>query len=462
MNADFLVALKNTVTPSQILTDSDSCAAYDADTSSYHQMPIAVVFAHSHDEIQTIITLCNDYHVPLTVRGGGSATTGAATPVLNGIVLSLERMNKIIKIEPENRLMIVEAGVTNQAVQQEAGKYGLFWAPDPGSAAYCTVGGNIACNAGGPHTLKYGSTRENILGLKGIIGTGSTIHTGGYTTKSAVGYDLTRLLIGSEGTLAVISEATLKLIPKPEATATLQAIYSNIHDCADAIAHIMMQPVMPAALEFLDAKALQLLNQHGNFDFPKDAKALLIIEIDNLKNALPIACEKIKLAANNSGLISIKAGLEQAVIEKLWEARRALSPALKNVAPKKINEDVIVPVGNIPKFMHQLELLSQEYALQIINFGHGGNGNIHVNLMIDPKDPIQRQNADACLEKIFNLVLQLNGSLSGEHGIGLDKKRFLVNQIGNNSLHLMHQIKKIFDPENILNPGKVLPADNIN
>jgi D-lactate dehydrogenase len=457
MNAEFLAALKNTFKPSQILTDSDSCAAYAADNSSYHQMPIAVIFAQSHDEIQAIIAICNDYHVPLTVRGGGSATTGAATPVANGIILSLELMNKIIKIEPANRLMIVEAGVTNQAVQQEAAKYGLFWAPDPGSAAYCTVGGNIACNAGGPRTLKYGSTRENILGLKGIIGTGATIQTGVYTTKSAVGYDLTRLLIGSEGTLAIISEATLKLIPKPESIATLQAIYSNIHDCADAIAKIMTQPVMPSVLEFLDEKAIQLLCQYGNFDFPKHAKALLIIEIDNLKNALPIACEKIKLAAKNSGLISIQAGLDQETIEKLWAARRSLSPALKQVAPKKINEDVVVPVGNIPNFMQQIELLSQEYSLQIINFGHGGNGNIHVNLMIDPNDSVQRQNAEVCLERIFNLVLQLNGSISGEHGIGIDKKRFLAKQIDSVSLHLMHQIKKIFDPKNILNPGKILP-----
>jgi D-lactate dehydrogenase len=366
-------------------------------------------------------------------------------------------MNKIIKIDPDNRVIVVQPGVINQDLQNEAKKKGFFWPPDPSSAANCTIGGNLACNASGPHAIKYGVTRDNTLGLKAITGTGESIKTGVYTTKGAVGYDLTRLLIGSEGTLAIITEATLKLTPLPEAVITLQAYYKDMTSGTRAVADLMSQPIIPSVLEFLDHKSLQMIEKFSGYTHPKDAKALLIIEVEGLISSMTEIKNKIIKIASNNGLLEIIAAQDEQEIKNIWAMRKKLSPALKTVAPKKINEDVVVPVSQIPFFLDEVAKLSEQYHLTIVNFGHAGNGNIHVNIMLDPTDPLQEKNSKIVLEKIFDLVISLNGTLSGEHGVGLDKMPFISKEIDPISLSLMKQIKQVFDPRNILNPGKILP-----
>jgi len=440
-----------------VLTDPADRWTYGYDNSRRQAQPDAVVFATSHAQARDVVRACNDIRVPLVTRGRGTGTTGGSVPLHGGVVLSLERMDRVLEFDAANRSIRVESGITNQAVQNTAAAEGLFWAPDPTSAAYCTVGGNLAVNAAGPRAVKYGSTRDNVLGLRAITGAGVEIHTGVQTTKGVVGYDLTRLLIGSEGTLAVITEATLKLLPLPEAKQTYQAIYRDIRSATEAVVRIMAQPQTPCALEFMDAQAVEMVREHSAVDLPRGAGALLMIEIDGPAAALATAAKALEAAAHNAGLLRFSAAADAAEAAGLWATRKALSPALRNVAPNKLNEDVVVPVTRIPDLIEGLAQLSQTFGIPIVNFGHAGNGNIHVNLLYDTQDPKQQANARPCISRVFDLVLQLGGTLSGEHGVGVEKRDYVAREIDGPTLALMHAIKRNFDPNGILNPGKTLP-----
>ena len=409
--------------------------------------PDAVVFPLDSNEIRSLILLCNEYDVPVTPRGRGTGTAGGSIPERGGVALSLERMRKIISVDAENRVIVAEPGVLNQEIQEAAGRHGLFWPPDPSSAAYCSIGGNLATCAGGPHAVKYGTTRDHVLGLRAITGAGDEIRAGCYTTKGVVGYDLTRLIIGSEGTLAVITEATLKLTPKPRVAGGISAHYRDAESAALAIIAVMGQPVVPSALEFLDEGSLNLIRSRHPDMLPYESRAMLMIEVEEEGSAIRDACR-------NPGLIRAERAADTGA---LWAARRALSPLLRDIAPKKINEDIVVPVSNLPELLRGLEALSREYDLANVNFGHAGNGNIHVNLLIDPDDGRQMERAELCLEKVFDLVLSLKGTLSGEHGVGREKMRFVPKEIDEPTLNLMKAIKSVFDPKGILNPGKLFP-----
>lgn len=456
MSKNHISSLQQIFGSDNVLADPLACEAYNHDNSRQRAQPDAVVFANDTAQIQALVKLCNQHHIPLTTRGGGTGMVGGTVPINGGIVLSCERMQRIITMDPANRVMVVEPGVLNQTIQTTAASHGFFWPPDPGNAAFCTVGGNLAYNSAGPRAIKYGTPRENTLGLTAVTGNGEIIRTGTYTTKGVVGYDLTRLIIGSEGTLAIITEATLKLTPLPEAKQTFRALYRDIQAATLAVTRIMAQPIVPCALEFLDKLAIKLVRDQG-VDLSDQAQALLIIEIDGLENTLSTAAQKIMAAATNEGLIEITAATNTAEAEQLWEARKALSPALRTIAPYKINEDVVVPVSHLPELITGLEKLAAHYQIIIVNFGHAGNGNMHVNLLLDASDPQQLKKAEACLSDVFDLVLKLNGTLSGEHGVGLEKRPFITREITPPTLSLMHQIKTIFDPNNILNPGKIFP-----
>lgn len=460
MNSDleyFLIALSKLAGKENLLTDSADCWPYGYDNSRRHHLPDAVAFATDHEQISSIIKLCYQYKIPVVARGRGTGTTGATTPVRGGLVLSMERMNRILDIDPDNRSITVEPGITNQQVQDAAAEHGFFWPPDPTSAAFCSVGGNLAYNSAGPRAVKYGTPRENTLGLRAITGTGESIRTGVRTTKGVVGYDLTRLLIGSEGTLAIISEATLKLSPKAESKHTMQAIYASIDGACRAVSSIMAQPTIPCALEFIDAAAIEMVRNYSQAKLPEQAGALLMIEVDGPKTGIKYAVDDIRQAAQNDDLIEFINAETETEVADLWATRKALSPALRTVAPKKINEDVVVPVSRIPELINGLQTLASRHNIKIVNFGHAGNGNIHVNLLIDPDNLQQMQRADACLDEVFSLVLALNGTLSGEHGIGLVKREFIAREIDSVSLKLMKDIKAQFDPHDILNPEKIFP-----
>ncbi len=440
-----------------VLSDESERWTYGYDNSKQHVCPDLIVLPIHHEQIQKCIQLCNQFKIPLVARGRGTGTTGAAVPIKGGVVLSTERMNKILELDSTNRNMRVEPGVLNSEVQLHANTHQLFWPPDPSSAEYCTVGGNLACNAAGPHAVKYGTCRENTLSLRAITGNGESIQTGSATTKGVVGLDLTRLLIGSEGILAVITEARIKLSPIPERVDTIRALYTDTSTAIDAVVKILAQNATPCVLEFIDSGSLNLIRQHSNLNIDSNANAMLMIEVDGLEHTVEPQVNAIMHAAKNSGCIEFQNANDEQQKKGLWSARKALSPALRSFAPNKINEDVVVPVSQLSTLLQELETLSKKHSIAIFCFGHAGNGNLHVNLLYDASDTTQANSAIQCLEEVFDTVLNLNGTLSGEHGVGITKRNYISKEIQPSALKLMQKIKQQFDPNNILNPGKTLP-----
>ncbi|MDR3419166.1 MAG: FAD-linked oxidase C-terminal domain-containing protein [Nevskia sp.] len=444
--------------PDRLLLDPADCLAYSYDNSRRSAMPQAVALAASASEVQALVAACCEHRVPLVARGRGTSTTGAAVPVAGGLVLSLERMNRILRLVPGDRLLECEAGALNGEVQAEAARHGLFWAPDPSSAGYSTVGGNLACNAGGPRAVKYGTARDNVLGLDAVGSDGVALRTGCRTTKGVVGYDLTRLLVGSEGTLAVITQATLKLLPRPETRRMLRAAYRDVAAAAAAVARLMAQPETPSSLEFLDGEAVRLAQSQRDCGLGAEVGALLLLEVDGAAASIGHAVAAVSAAAAGDGLLDLRAARDEAEADTLWAVRKALSPALRSLAPKKVNEDVAVPVSRLPELVAGIAELSRRHALRIVTFGHAGNGNLHVNLLANPDDAVQMKAIESCLGEVFRLVLRLDGTLSGEHGVGLDKRDFVAWEIQEAALERMRGIKRVFDPKGILNPGKALPG----
>ncbi|MGD9787408.1 MAG: FAD-binding oxidoreductase [Sulfuricellaceae bacterium] len=454
LSDEFLSRLKALLPADALLLDAAECYAYGYDNSRKVFPPQAVALPSTTAEVAAVIALCHAFRVPVVPRGRGTGTAGGSLPEQGGVALSLERMGRILSMDPANRVMVVEPGVLNREVQELARQHGFFWPPDPSSGDYCTVGGNVATCAGGPHAVKYGVTRDHVLGLKAVTGKGEIIKTGCYTTKGVVGYDLTRLLIGSEGTLAVVTEATLKLTPLPSAVGGLTAHYRDMASCAAAIAAIMGQPHVPSALEFLDGAALDLIRSRQPGLLPADTRAMLMIEVDGTVAEVGEGAEAILAACRHDGLIDARREPDS---RALWAARKSLSPLLRDIAPKKINEDVVVPVSRLPELLAGLAELSGRFRLQNVNFGHAGNGNIHVNLLVNPDDADEMARAGTCMSEVFDLVLRLGGTLSGEHGVGSEKRPYVPREIDPVTLGVMKEIKRVFDPLNILNPGKLFP-----
>ncbi len=458
MNPEFIKSLASAIGAQRLLTDPADCRSYGYDNSTLQGQPLAVALPETHDQVVSVVQHCYRHGVALIARGQGTGTTGATVPLdADTLVVSLQRMDRILRLDRDNRLMVVEPGVSNQAVQDAAAQQGFFWPPDPTSAAVCTVGGNLAYNSAGPRAVKYGTPRENTLALKAVTGSGQTLRTGVSTTKGVVGYDLTRLLIGSEGTLAIITEATLKLTPLQPAKRLLRAEYRDMHSAAAAVANIMAQPVTPCALEFMDGNAIDMVRGEVPSDLHPQAGALLMIEVDGGAAQLDDLTAQVAQAAQVEGTLTIHQAQTSEEAAALWDVRKALSPALRRVAPKKINEDVVVPVSRIPELVDRLSDISARHAIHIVNFGHAGNGNLHVNLLYDADDAGQQKRAEDCLQEVFATVLAMNGTISGEHGIGLVKRDWVAKELDAVSLQLMHAIKRQFDPKGILNPGKTLP-----
>lgn len=457
LSADCRAALTTLFPGDQCHFDVATRHVYGYDNSRRQHTPDAVVIPHQRERLSELVRWCRHHGIAIVPRGRGTNTTGATVPVQAGIVLSFERLNRIIEINPADRLAVVEPGVLNGDLQAALKPHGLFWAPDPTSAPFATIGGNLACNAGGPRAVKYGACRDNVLGLCAIDGHGRELRLGTRTSKGATGYDLMRVMIGSEGTLGLITEATLKLLPLPKASALLRALYSDVEAAADAVARIMRGNVVPSALEFMDATAIRLARDIGGAAIPESG-AMLMIECEGELESLPWQLARLQEAASGGGLSELTQAATKQDIDALWKARKALSPALRTLAPKKINEDVVVPVSCLPALVRATEQWSATHGFTIVCFGHAGNGNLHVNLLIDPADVRQAEAARQVLADFFATVIALGGTLSGEHGIGLDKRDFVPSAFNAETLALMYGLKQLFDPDGIMNPGKLLPA----
>jgi D-lactate dehydrogenase len=451
-----LAELKLALGESELLRDPAECLAYGYDNSRKQAQPLAVALPTTREQVQAIVRACRKHQVPVVARGRGTNTTGASVPIHGGVVLSFERMNRLLDIRPGDRAAVVEPGLLNGELQAALKAHGLSWPPDPTSAPYSSIGGNLACNAGGPRALKYGASRDNVLAITAIDGRGELLRFGAATSKASMGFDLSRLLVGSEGTLALIVEATLKLVPLAPARASLRALYADAESAARAVARLMAQPVTPSMLEFMDADCVRLAREVGGAQLP-EAGALLMIEADGTPAELEVALLALRKAAQGEGCLDISAATDAAQAEKLWAARKALSPALRSIAPGKINEDVVVPVSRIAELVQAVGQIAARHSLRIVCFGHAGNGNLHVNILFDPAEPGIDARTQAALDELFTATLQLGGLLSGEHGIGLAKRDYMERALEPATLAAMRAIKQVFDPDGILNPGKLLP-----
>ncbi|HNQ05338.1 MAG TPA: FAD-linked oxidase C-terminal domain-containing protein [Thiobacillaceae bacterium] len=448
--------------PERVRADADTLSLYARDETPRSCTPQAVLFPRSHEEVVAIVQRANAHDFPLVARGAGSGNVGGAMPVPGGVVLSFECMNAILEFDAGNRLVVVQPGVVTDDIDRLARGAGLMYAPDPGSGAYSRIGGNLATNAAGPRCVKYGATRDHVLGLRAVSGDGRELRLGSRTSKYATAYDLARLLVGSEGTLALITEATLRLIPAPETVATLRVCYaSNAGACA-AVRRVMQQPVVPSALEFMDRRAIDVLTLYGgeqvvNAGLPAGTQAVLMVEADGARDDVPRQIAALEKVLVGEGMLEILAGFTAADIARLWAARKSLSMAVKQIAPLKINEDVVVPISQLASLVQAIDSLGHAHAVPIVSFGHAGNGNLHVNIMVHPDDAAEIERARACHDALVETVLALGGSLSGEHGIGSEKRRYVAREIDAGTLAMLHDVKRLFDPMGILNPGKKLP-----
>ena len=437
-----------------VYSEPGDCWAYGYDNSKMHVMPECVLFSENKLQIQEIVKYCYLNNIPITTRGRGTGNTGGSVPIENSIVLSLEKMNKVIAIDIDNRLAIVQPGVINKTLQDSLKKMNFFWGPDPSSQDYSTIGGNIANNSAGPRAVKYGTPRDNILGLEFVSGMGVLHKTGVRTSKGVVGLDLTRIFTGSEGILGILTEATLKILPLNNSIKTIEITFDNVDDASQTIINLMTQPIIPYKLEFIDKESIKLINTIKEKHYDKDTNSAVLLEIDGENEYISFMLEKILNVIKENKYKSITIADDKSEIDKLWAARKSLSPALRELGGYKINEDIAVPISKLKELLKSLEKISKKYDIKIVNFGHAGNGNIHVNLLFETEEEKKSKNSKKCLDEIFNLVIKLEGTLSGEHGIGIIKKQYIEKEIDKNTLELMRNIKKQFDPHNILNPNK--------
>ncbi len=447
-------ALKEVLGEHRVLDDQMDRLLYSYDATRIKMLPSVVVIPETQEEVQKVVKICYENGIPVTPRGAGSGYTGGALPVKGGVLVSFERMDKILEIDEENSIARVQPGVVTYKLQQEVEKRGLFYPPDPASYKFCTLGGNVAENAGGPRCVKYGVTREYVMELNTVVHTGDIIHTGRPTLKDVAGYDITRLLIGSEGTLGLFTEITLKLIPKPKAAKTAKAIFKDIAAVGKTVKDIFKAGISPSALEFMDNLAINAVEDFGHFGLPRDAEVLLLIEVDGHPKAVDEEIVEVaRICEMNGAKVEIAKTPQEAA--KLWEARRALSPAVAKLGRTKINEDIVFPRSYLPEALPRLREIGRKYNLKMVNFGHIGDGNVHANFMINGLDPDEVARTEKAVEEVFNLALEYGGSITGEHGVGITKAPFMRKQFKPQELDIMRKIKRVFDPKDLINPGKM-------
>jgi len=429
--------------------------AFDASFGTYK--PDAVVQPLTAQEVSELVKFANKYLIPLTPRGHASCLSGGPLPVQGGVVVDLTKMNQKLIIEEEDLVAVVSPGVLTGQIHQAAESKGLMYPPDPSSSVISTIGGNLAENSGGPRKLKYGVTKDYVLGLEVVTPGGDIIRTGGRTVKNVTGYDLTKLIVGSEGTLGIITEATLRLIPKPLATETIMVIFDDLAACGEAISRILASGIVPAKIELMDQASIQAVENYEPCGLPLDARAIILIELDGHPQAILSEMEKARELCERMGAREIKTAQSEEEKKELWHARKLVSPAIARIKPTKISEDICVPKSKIPEAFKRLERIRDKYRLNMVIFGHAGDGNLHPNIMTDKRDAEEMKRVEQAVGEIFEVALQLGGTLSGEHGIGTMKAPFMEMELGAAGLGMMRKIKEAWDPNDIMNPGKIFP-----
>jgi glycolate oxidase len=436
-------------------TEDLLCYAYDA--TNRHHLPDGVVFPGKSEEVSAIMKVANEAGLNIVPRGAGTGMSGGALAIQGGLVMVMTRFDRILSVDEENLVAEVEPGVITAHFQEVVESKGLFYPPDPASAKYSTLGGNVAECAGGPRAVKYGVTRDYILGLEVVLPSGEIITTGVRTAKGVVGYDLTRLIAGSEGTLGIVTKIILRLVPLPEVVHTLGAVFGDIRDAAWTVSEIVRSGLMPRTLEYMDQAAIRCVEDYLKMGLPVDAGAMLLVETDGNPSAADRALEVIISFCEKGGGCGIRLAKSDQEAKALWRAREAISPALFRLGPHKINEDIVVPRARIPDMVVWIEDLRRRTGLTMVTFGHAGDGNIHFNIMLDQGDKQAVNKAEAAVRELFEHTVSLGGTISGEHGVGITKAPYLHMELGGPAIALMKRIKAAFDPKGILNPGKIFP-----
>lgn len=442
-----------------VSTETTDKITHSYDATQEEHLPDVVVFASSTDQVSKVVKLAVKRKIPVLPRGAGSGFTGGSLPIHGGIVLALSGMDKILEIDTDNLTAEVEPGVVTAELQRQVEKIGLFYPPDPASKEYSTLGGNVAECAGGPRCVKYGVTKDYVLGLEVVTPTGDIIRTGGKTLKNVVGYDLTKLFVGSEGTLGIITSITLKLIPKPAAKKTMLVQFETIDGAAQAVSAIIGAKIIPTTLEFLDAATIDCIRDKSDIVLLEKCQAILIIEVDGEPAVLNDQAERILSIVQPYAVLDTRIATTDEDSEEIWKVRRIVSPSLRKVNPDKFNEDIVVPRSKVPDMIRALESISKKYQVPIVNFGHAGDGNIHVNVMVDMTEEGMKEKIEIIMEEVFAAAVSLRGSISGEHGIGTSKAKYMSMELNRETIEYMQKIKAALDPHNILNPGKIFTDD---
>lgn len=455
ISAEVLRKIIRIVGQTHVIADRDALAEFATDGTKIEYIPDAVAFPSDSVEVSRILRLAGKEGFPVIPRGAGSGMSGGALPVKAGLVMSMNRFDRILSIDQDNLICKVEPGVITAHLQKAVEAVGLFYPPDPASLNISTIGGNVAECAGGLRAVKYGVTRDYVLGLTIVLPTGEIINTGVETMKGVAGYDLTRLIVGSEGTLAVITAITLRLIPKPAAKRTMIAFFPDVSAAARTVSDIIRQKIIPTTLEFIDRLCLDCVQEEMGIPIPQGTGGMLLIEVDGVDIVVDQEGEKIREACARGGCLQFEDASSNEEADRLWEARRNVSPALLKLRPHKFSEDIVVPRSRMPELFAYLAELAHTYGLPIPAFGHAGDGNIHVNVMLDKNDPKELENAHTLIKDLFTRLIQMGGTITGEHGIGITKLPYLELEIPRAGLELMGRIKKAFDPKGILNPGKI-------
>jgi glycolate oxidase len=457
MEARLVKELEDIVGEENVLTSPEDLLCYSYDSTVLEHLPDVVVLPNSSDEVAATVKLANREKIPLVPRGAGTNLAGGTIPIEGGIVLTLTRMTRILEIDAINMVAVAQPGVVTGRLQTEVAKKGLYYPPDPASLKVTTLGGNVAMNAGGPHALKYGVTSDYVMGLEVVLPRGQVIRTGGKAIKNVTGYNLTQLFVGSEGTLGVVTEITLRLIPQPQSSGSVLAAFSNLDDAAILVNRILSAGVIPAVVEIMDNMTVQTVEDYLQMGLPRDAAALLLIQMDGVQQAVQQELKAVATLCRENRATLVEVADTKDEEDELWEARRSISPSLTRVRPNKLGEDISVPREAIAETVRQIQDISRRHNLPIVIFGHISDGNLHPNILFDRQNQEEVERVEAASGDIFAAAVSVGGTLSGEHGIGLLKKKYLRLDLPPETIDVMRSIKRVLDPNNIMNPGKIFP-----
>lgn len=459
LDQSIIKELEGIVSSGNVLTKKTDLItySYDATADMPSQLPDVVVIPATTDEVQKIVQLAKENKLAIYPRGAGTNLSGGTIPVKKGIVMSFQKMDKIIEIDPENLTATVQPGVVVQTLNEAIAVYGLMYPPDPGTVATATMGGTVAESAGGLRGLKYGVTKHYVMGMEVVLATGEIFRFGGKTVKNVTAYDFASLFVGSEGTLGIMTEITVKLVPPPRYRKAMMATFKRLEDAGNTVTGIIEAYVIPATLEIMDKMTIQTVENYTKAGLPTDAEALLLIEVDGMgQDAVEAEAQAVlKVIKDNYG--NAKLAQSDAERNQLWAARRAALPALAQLSPTTVLEDATVPRNRITDMLVAIQKIAEKYNLKIGTFGHAGDGNLHPTILSDVRNKEEMERVHHAVDEIFAAALKLGGTLSGEHGIGMAKMRYLKDELGESGLNLMRRLKEALDPDYMLNPTKMVP-----